>query len=63
MPLVLRTTSQDTTEDETERNGVLMASDSQQTRGRQSRLRRRSRSSRTASSERTVGPTKHDLVS
>ena len=63
VPLVLRTSSQDTTEDETETNGALMTSDSQQSRGRQSRLRRRSRSSRTASSERTVGPPRHNLVS
>ena len=63
VPLVMRTTSQDTAEDETETNEALPTPDSQQTRGRESRLRRRSRSSRTASSERTVGTTKYNLVS
>jgi len=63
VPLVLRTTSQDTIEDETETNEALPISDSQQTRGRQSRLRRRSRSSRTASSERTSIPTDAPITS
>lgn len=63
VPLLLRTTSQDTIEVKTETNGALSTSDSQPIRGRQSRPRRRSRSSRTASSERTSIPSEAPLTS
>jgi hypothetical protein len=59
LPLFLRTTIQDT-EDEDE---ALPTATSQQTSGGEVKLRRRSRSSRTASNEKPVGPVKRNLVS